>query len=593
VIRFTSSGSAPSAEIGALRLPNKISPEFFRNRLADIEALPQLSLLAVLAGLITGCVILLFRAAVELILGGWLLPEGSESFEALSVLERLALPIAGAGLIGLALNRFSAAERRVGVVHVMERLSRHQGYLPWRNAAVQFFGGIAALASGQSGGREGPAIHLGAASSSLIGQIFRLPNNSLRTLVACGSAAAIASSFNTPIAGVIFAMEVVMMEYTIGSFIPVIIAAVTSTLLTHYFIGDAPAFTVAPLQMQSLSEVPFVVLAGIVIGCTAAGFTALVQLFARLSRWPFWSRALLAGSLTGLAATMVPAVMGIGYDTVNAAMLGQLSLTALLLVALFKSISSAAAVGLGLPVGLIGPTLVIGAALGGSIGMIGNLLEPAEAISEGFYVMLGMAAMMAAVLQAPLAALMAVMELTLNPNLILPAMLMIVVATLVSSVAFKQRSVFISTLKTLGLEYPPSPVTAHMQRAGVAAIMCEEVAVLPRDCSLDAARMALEQRPLWIAIASEDGETRWVLKSSDLAAHLESEQIDTADVDLLNIPGMRRDATSVDVRCTVDEAQMALQGSPAEALCVRRLGVTATGSLLGIVTQEDIDTYRG
>jgi len=129
----------------------------------------------------------------------------------------------------------------------MERLSRHQGHLPIRNAIVQFFGGILALISGQSGGREDPAIHLGAASSSLLGQAFSLPNNSIRTLVACGTAAAIAGSFNTPIAGVIFAMEVVMMEFTIGSFIPVIIAAVASTLLAHYVIGNEPAFTVAPL----------------------------------------------------------------------------------------------------------------------------------------------------------------------------------------------------------------------------------------------------------------------------------------------------------------------------------------------------------
>ena len=122
-------------------------------------------------------VMLVFRFAVEIPLGYWL-SEGSESFETLSHIERLLLPVAGALLLGVALSGLSAADRRVGVVHVMERLSRHQGYLPARNALVQFFGGIVALISGQSGGREGPAIHLGAASSSLLGQALNLPNNS-------------------------------------------------------------------------------------------------------------------------------------------------------------------------------------------------------------------------------------------------------------------------------------------------------------------------------------------------------------------------------------------------------------------------------
>ena len=437
-----------------------------------------------LAGAFTGIVILIFRIAIDFILGHWLLPGDSESFEQLSHFERLMLPMIGAVILGLTLSRLSAKHRRVGVVHVMERLSRHQGRLPGRNALVQFFGGIFALISGFSGGREGPAVHLGAASSSLLGQALELPNNSIRTLVACGTAAAIAGSFNTPLAGVIFAMEVVMMEYTIASFIPVIISAVTATVLTRYFIGSEAAFVIAPVQMNSLLEIPYIVLAGVLIGCVASGFNLAVQLFSRLAHWPFWLRALFAGAITGLAAITVPEIMGVGYDTVNGAMLGQIGLTTLLAIVVFKTLASAGAVGLGIPVGLIGPTFVIGAAVGGALGIVGEMLQPGEAASVGLYVMLGMAAMMAAVLQAPLASLMAVLELTANPNLILPAMLIVVVATLVTNVVFKQKSVFLSTLETLGLQYPPNPVTLHLQRAGVSAIMNRDVVRLPRHCSI-------------------------------------------------------------------------------------------------------------
>ena len=175
----------------------------------------------------------------------------------------------------------------------------------------------------------------------------------------------------------------------------------------------------APIEIRSLLEIPFIMLSGVVIGCIATAFIMLTQQFARLSEWPFWGRALLAGTVTGLAAIIAPEVMGVGYDTVSAAMLGELTIGTLIGVVVLKSLTNAAAVGLGLPVGLIGPTLVVGACVGGIMGFIGSQFQPEEAASVALYVMLGMSAMMAAVLQAPLAALMAVLELTMNPNVIL------------------------------------------------------------------------------------------------------------------------------------------------------------------------------
>ena len=127
-----------------------------------MDALPQLAILAIVAGLFSGAVILVFRFTIDFVLGQWLLPNGSESFESLSYVERFASPVIGAALVGVLLTRLAEEDRSVGVVHVMERLSRHQGYMPKRNAVVQFVGGIIVLVSGHSGGREGPAIHLGA-----------------------------------------------------------------------------------------------------------------------------------------------------------------------------------------------------------------------------------------------------------------------------------------------------------------------------------------------------------------------------------------------------------------------------------------------
>jgi len=463
------------------------------------------------------------------------------------------------------------------------------------------------LVTGQSGGREGPAIHVGAASASLLGQTLNLPNNSMRVLVACGVAAAIAGSFNTPLAGVIFAMEVVMMEYTLGSFIPIIVASVVTTVMTRYFFGTDAAFDIAPQHMRSLLELPFITLAGLVVGCLGAAFIVAVKSFARLVSWPFWVRMLLAAAMTGLAAQLEPAVMGIGYDTVSAAMLGQIALSSLFLIIVLKLVTSSAAVGLGMPVGIIGPTFVVGAALGGVLGFVGDYLYPAAGISLGLYVMLGMTAMMAAVLQAPLAALMAVLELTANPSLMLPAMLIIVVSTMTTSVVFRQKSVFLSTLETLGLKYPPDPVTLHLQRAGVASIMNRDLFRLPSSCPESEARAAISRQPIWIVVESEPGQVRCILRASDLRVYLDTLATGPAGngepatsapaqpehtVDLMEIPGQRLDVANLDYRATLAEAQRVLREFGREAVCIRRARAPMIESVIGVVTQQDIDNYR-
>lgn len=561
----------------------------FRRRLATVDALPQLAVLGVLTGLITAAVILSFRYTIDTSLN-YFLDGNSENFEGLSVVSRVVSIMAGASLLALLLQRYRPSARRVGVVHVMERLSLHQGYLPLKNAVIQFFGGAIALISGQSGGREGPAIHLGATAASLLGQTSKLPNNSMRTLVACGTAAAIASSFNTPIAGVIFAMEVVMMEYTIASFIPVIVAAVSSTLITRYFFGNEPAFAVAQVDMHSYLEILYLVVGGAVIGCIAAGYIQLIQAFARLSDLAFWARMLIAGAITAGVAVFAPQVMGVGYDSVNEIMVAQVSIGLMMVLLLAKAVTSAAAVGLGMPVGLIGPTLLMGATAGGIFGSVLISWQSAD-ISLGLYVMLGMSAMMGAVLQAPLAALMAVMEMTADTNIILPAMLAIVIATMVVSQVFKQRSVFISILNTLGLQYPPDPVALHLQRVGATAIMDRSFVRLEDTISRSQAQETLLNAPNWIVVDDNEGRLRAVLNPDDLAAFLITRP-DEDEIGLLELPGQRMDVTQIDSRATALEVHQVILSAQAEACCVTRMTAPMITPVVGVITKHHIENYR-
>jgi CIC family chloride channel protein len=592
------------------RLTQVFSLVRFRRRLAHVDALPQLSLLGLLAGLTTGVVMIAFRLAMELPLGA-VLPGGDhEAFETLPAPVVLLLPLLGGLVLGLAFQRLPQERRTVGVTHVMERLARHQGHLPATNAWAQFLGGIVALASGQSAGREGPAIHLGAAASSLLGQRMRLPNNSIRTLVGCGTAAAISASFNTPLAGVIFAMEVVMMEYSVVSFIPVIIASVSATLVSVAVFGRALAFRVPPLEGAGLWETPFFVADGLALGLLAVLFIGLVQAFGRLAERPVWQRFTAAGALTGLVGLVAPEVLGVGYDSVDAALVGELGLTALILVGGLKLLVSAACTGLGLPAGFIGPVLVIGALAGGALGTLGTQLWPAEASVSGFHALVGMAAMMGAVLQAPLAALMTVLELTGDPDTIVPAMVAIVVANLTCSVFHGPRSLFVSVLEARGLTFDTDPLTLALQRAGVGSQMERRIARAQRRLTVGEAQATLVRDPRWIVVDTEEGPTV-VLAAADLRRYLETLEApqeeatatlspDAGDaaggerlVDLLAIPGLRKDVVLLQSQATLHEAMQRLKDTGREAVCVTRTAAPMITPIIGVITREDIEKHYG
>ncbi len=567
-----------------------ITLENLRHRLATADAFPQLAILGVLAGLSTGLVMLMFRAIIELPLMALLPGHNSENFEGLAPLTRVCLVVGGAVLLGLWMQRLTPMRRSVGVVHVMERLNAHQGRMPLPNAIVQFVGGAAALLTGQSGGREGPAIHLGAAASSLLGQILELPNNSIRTLIACGTAAAIAGSFNTPLAGVIFAMEVVMMEYTIASFTPVILAAVTSTLLSQAVFGNHTAFVVPDdIRVHSLVEYPIFLLEGLLIGCVASAFLAAMERLSRLKIDTAWAGITISGITTGAICIVVPEVMGIGYDTVERALQGNIALGTLVAVLCGKVVVSAVTYALRVPVGIIGPTLVIGACTGAVLSAVGRLLAPEFASDTAIYVMLGMGAMMGAVLQAPLAALIAVVELTGTPNITLPAMLAIVVAVVTTNSLFRQRSVFLAALDARGLSYPADPVAQHLQRTGVVGVMDRSFVVSLERVTPDYATMALGREPRWIVVEGPQGPL-YVIAASDLQHHLDHDQQERGgeSIRLDEISSATMEVAPIDSRATMYEAWQVLKDSKVDALCVRRADASTVAITLGVLTREEV-----
>ncbi|MBK8970745.1 MAG: chloride channel protein [Hahellaceae bacterium] len=567
----------------------------FRNQLASFDAIPQLALLGLASGLITGLVILLFRAATEIPLK-LALPNGSaEGFESLPVNARFILPVMGGIILGLILYLFRVENRKVGVAHVMERLSYHQGYISFKSGVLQFLCGVFTISSGQSCGREGPAVHLGATSSSLLGQWLQLPNNSIRTLVGCGTAAAISASFNTPIAGVIFAMEVVMLEYTLNGFTPVIIAAVAAALVTQTVYGNEPAFQVPSYDMQSFWELPFIVMMAVMVGLMASGFIRLMTLTQQKIRVALEWRLVGAGLLTGMVGLVVPDIMGIGYDTVQVAIQGDFPVMLMLTICLTKLVVTSITIGMGMPSGIIGPSLFIGATLGGAMGVIAQIAFPEHASAVGFYAILGMGAMMGALLQAPLAAITAVVELTRSPDIILPTMLIIVCASNFTAHFFRQRSVFVTQLENQGLDYKEEPLTVALRRVAVGALMDRSFTRSRQRISYVEAADMLKQKPNWILIDGEHGP-KALLPAAELAKYLEQrdptdEPHTEKDIDLIEIPAQRKDLAPLNIQATLEEALRELQRKRVSALYIERTSAPMIKPISGIVTREAIENY--
>ena len=556
-----------------------------RLQLAGLSPGLALPALGLLSGIAAGLVIIVFRLTVESSQAAFLPLGGTENYEELSLAWRLLLPSLGGVLIAATLVLLARGPMRLGVVHVMERLAFFEGHLPFRNACAQFIGGALALITGQSVGREGPSIHLGAAAASLLGQNLSLPNNSIRTLVACGAAAAIAASFNTPLAGVVFAMEVVMMEYTIATFTPVILAAVAATTLNRLVFGSSPAFLVPQLDLANLWELGCIVLMGVLIGILAAGLIRTVRWITHLGKeFQLWERIIVAGVGVGFCAMVVPEVMGIGYDTVDATLVGDFGWTTLCAIVAFKLFATALCVGLNMPAGLIGPTLVIGASAGASIGVLVNLM-PTQTSHSGLYAMLGMGAMMGATLQAPLAALLALLELTANPNIILPGMLAIVSANLAARNLFNSDSVFLSQMRELGLDYANDPVAQSLRRQGVAYVMSRSFRTTAPLVERDAAEALLGELPQWIII--EQDTTKLLLPARQLAHYLETDT--DPQIDLLAIPGNRRQMSIIHPQATLQEALTTLQKDDSEALFVARPIAPMTFRIFGVVLRQDIE----
>ncbi len=335
------------------------------------------------------------------------------------------------------------------------------------------------------------------------------------------------------------------------------------------------------------------VVSGLIIAVSAGAFIKLNIMAMRYSHLPLSIRLGTAALITSIAAWWLPEVMGLGYDTLNQAMAGELLLGSLVVIFIAKIIVSSLTVGLGLPGGIIGPSLVSGACLGGALGLLVHAIYPDIVVEPAFYVLIGMAGMMAAVINAPLAALVAVLELSYNPHIIFPAMLVIVVACVSTRYFFNFGGIFTEQLKYSGRPLNLKPAQQALRRAGVRSVMDSALVLVHQTIDYEQAKKVLVNKPNWLIV---DKAPKYVaLKAANLAAWLDGAPVEVLalekDIDLFEIPAQRLRLAAVHEEATLWEAEQALSQGQADALYVTADNQSVLNAMQGLVTEEHLDNY--
>ncbi len=399
---------------------------------------------------------------------------------------KLIVPAVGGLLVGAIVHLFASEAKGHGVPEVMEAVAVRGGLIRKRVAVAKVLASALSIGSGGSTGREGPIIQIGAAIGSTIGRYVGLNPQRIKVYVACGAAAGIAAAFNAPLAGAIFAAEIIMADFAVGRLGPVVVASVAATAMSRSLMGDERAFTVPIYELRTAWE--FLPYMGLGVICGLAGIAFIRLLYwseDRFDESPLHPilRPALGGLLLGGLSIAVPQVLGIGYEGITKAVLGEGTWYVLLGLAAAKLIATSITLGSGGSGGIFAPSLFLGATLGGAWGHIVNHAAPNVAANPGAYALVGMGGMVAATTHAPITAILILFEMTGSYKIILPLMFACIGAVLLSSRLYPE-SIYTLKLARRGLDLRGGREMNVLRAQKVVDVMKPDVEVFPMDATM-------------------------------------------------------------------------------------------------------------
>jgi CIC family chloride channel protein len=425
-----------------------------------------LGILSLIVGVIAAYAAIGFRLGIDLVQSGALGFDGEDVFTmaAQQPWWRIMLaPTLGGLAVGLILHFFLPEKRIQGVPHVIEAMALRAGYMRLRDGIFAALASVIAIGSGSSTGREGPMVHLGATLTSYVAARLHLGPDLARIILGCGVASAVAASFNAPIAGVFFALEVIIGRYAMATFAPVVIAGVAGTVISRIHLGEEPAFILPEYAIVSAWEYPAFLLLGVV--CAIIAVILMRSIFFAEDvidslKIPPVLRPALGGLAIGALAVNFPQLLGVGYEGTDAALKEAFPLWFLIALIMLKTAATAICIGCRFGGGIFSPSLFLGALTGGAYGLMAAAVFPELAASHGAYAIVGMSALAGAMLGAPISTIFIVFELIGDYKMTIATMLATATAALIAS-QMQGGSYFRQLLLRRGIDLDPERRPVH------------------------------------------------------------------------------------------------------------------------------------
>jgi len=467
---------------------------------------------ALLVGLTTGAGVWLFKWLIELVRGF--------AFGSVGGFVVALVPVAGGIIVGLLSQYVIGAEKLHGTAGIMQSVALAGGRLHFEKMPLKTAAAVLSIGAGASVGPEDPSVQIGANLGSMFGQIFRMSDERVRALVAAGTASAIAAAFNAPIAGVFFALEIVMGEIGSSALGMILVAAVTSSVFTQAVSGSQPAFKLPAYAFNSTWELPLYLVLGLLAGPISALYVRLLYKTQDIfGGWhvPGPLKTASAGLVVGVVGYFLPQVFGVGYDTIAEVLnKNDLGIGLLLALLIAKLILTSVSIGGGFFGGVFAPALFIGATLGGAFGLLTASLFPGLGINPAAFALVGMAAVLAGAVHAPLTAVILLFEMTNDYRIILPLMFAVAVSLLISQ-RIEKDSVYALGLARHGIRLDRGRDVEVMGAITVGEAMHAETETLPETLSLSVAAQALARsRHHGLPVADTEGRLVGILTVQDI-----------------------------------------------------------------------------